>query len=606
MAVHSESSTNQSFFSKRNPPRQISGLHLHKHIPSSTDKQSKISFGHALNMFLEKFSISVWVLLAILGVSGWVGTGFVLGKLSPEYMVTVQQFEVSPEIAHGFSLSGKNASDIVVDVLNDVATHASQFHGTEYYKYWEAETQPIALHQAIKIPVQTSYGIELKGISLDSLLALYHRKRYQQWIIGGDILSSPNGLIGRIRLNQGDAAQSWETLPSSRSNPTELVRDATFKMLSSVSPELLGQAYLQQCKYEDAINVFRQWEIDDPRNWKPTYYLSLAYNYQNKGPEASDFATWSEHIAEHEKNAVRKESPQTRNSKNAIASNLAKTTQVVLETTYASGSGSSSSSSKNRTKLDALQRAESKLVNLLKSDPANVDYRIQRARVLDDEALTESNLDPNSAKAVEWANQAIDNIELAIQRVPENGGLHEQRAIFLLHLVSILKGRNKESPEISEKENEELQEYFRALELRPTEPSPLWGAVNAEIDLGNAEEAVHLARTISLLQPNSTAAGTAYIYALELAVKYPEKEPEREQEVEARLQQLLQAKPDQSQLHALWYAFKKNNHRRGLILIAADAKRRFPAGPSFDERKSLGRLQNTAALKLSIPVLGPR
>ena len=88
-------------------------------------------------------------------------------------------------------------------------------------------------------------------------------------------------------------------------------------------------------------------------------------------------------------------------------------------------------------------------------------------------------------------------------------------------------------------------------------------------------------------------------------MKYPEKEPEREQEVEARLQQLLQAKPDQSQLHALWYAFKKNNHRRGLILIAADAKRRFPAGPSFDERKSLGRLQNTAALKLSIPVLGP-
>src|ERR1700761_1254017 len=125
MAVHTESSTNRSFFSKRKRPAQISGLHLHKHIPSSTDTQSKISFSHALNTLLEKFSISVWVLLAILGVSGWVGAGFVLGKLSPEYMVTVQQFEVSPEIANRFSLSGKNASDIVVDVLNDVATHAS-------------------------------------------------------------------------------------------------------------------------------------------------------------------------------------------------------------------------------------------------------------------------------------------------------------------------------------------------------------------------------------------------------------------------------------------------------------------------------------------------
>ena len=605
MAVHSESSTNQSFFPKRRRQAQTSGLHLHKYATSSTDAAPRASFGHALNTLLEKLSVSLWVLLAIVVVSSWVATGFVLGKLFPEYMVTVQQFEVSPEIANRFSLSGKNASDIVVDVLNDSATHASQFHGTEYYKYWEAETQPIALHQAIKVPVQTSYGIELKGISLDSLLQLYYRKRYQQWVISGDILSSPNGLIGRIRLNQGDAAQSWETPPSSRLNPAELVRDATYLMLSSVSPELLGQAYLQQANYEDAIKVFRQWAVGDPRNWKPTYYLSLAYSYQNKGPEASDLAAWSEHVEEHEANTARKETPQTRNSKNMIASNLATTTRFVSETTYAPDSDSSSSS-KKREKLEALHTAESKLAALLKSAPESVDYRIQRARILDDEAVTEANLNPGSPKAIEWVNQAIDSIDLAIQQVPENGGLHEQRAIFLMHFVSILKDRNKESSEIREKQKEEIREYVRALELKPTESSPLWGAVNAEIDLGEVEEAVHLARTISLLQPNSTAASTAYIYSLELAVQHPEKEQEREKEIEVRLRQLLQAKPDESQLDVLWYAFAKNNNRNGLTIIAADAKRRFPIDPNVNESKSYRRFQNTAALNFSAPILGPR
>jgi hypothetical protein len=64
--------------------------------------------------------------------------------------------------------------------------------------------QPVSLHQAIKVPVQTSYGIELKGISVDSVIHLFKQERYQQWIIGGDVISSPEGLVGRIRLNRSD------------------------------------------------------------------------------------------------------------------------------------------------------------------------------------------------------------------------------------------------------------------------------------------------------------------------------------------------------------------------------------------------------------------
>jgi tetratricopeptide (TPR) repeat protein len=552
-------------------------------VPASPPQKYKWSFLKGVYALLEKLSLPVGVLVAILGLGTWLAFGFFLGKLSQQYMVTVQPFEISPAIANHVSISGKNAADIVVDTLNDAAAQASQFHGTEYYRYDNtAAHQPVALHQAIKIPVQTSYDIELKGISLDSLIRLYNGRRYQQWIIGGDVLSSPHGLIGRIRLNQGDTAKFWETAPSADATPSELIRQATCMMLTSVNPELLGQSYLQLGRYEEAAKVFRQWEIDDPRNWKPSYYLSLNYGYQNKDQEASNLASWSKNIADHEKKSGFGNPLETLRSGNALTSDLARTAKVVLAASDVSDSPRSSPS-ENKDKLDRLQQAELKLRRLSDSDVSNVDYRIELAKVLDSEALIESDLNPNSLLPCQWVQQAIDSLDEAIQRVPENGGLHEQRAIFLMHLVAMMKKHNIEAPLISPKEAEEVVEYTRALELRPTETSPLWGAVYAQLDLGKGEDAVDLARIITLLQPDSKAAATAYIVALEGAMSVSGKEPEREKEVGTRLKQLLQSKVEQTQLQALWRAFEKNNYQEGLALVAAEGKRRFPADSTFDK-----------------------
>ncbi len=564
--------------------RRAHKTHFDTHVPASTPMESKWSFLKGLFALLQKLSLSVGVLVPILGLGTWLAIGFFLGKVSQEYMVTVQPFEIPPAIADHVSLSGKNAADIVVDTLNDAASHASQFHGTEYYRYDSTGAQPVALHQAIKIPVQTSYDIALNGISLDSLIRLYNGRRYQQWIIGGDVLSSPHGLIGRMRLNQGDTARFWETAPSAQASPSELIRDATYMMLTSMNPELLGQSYLQQGKYEEAAKVFRQWEIDDPGNWKPSYYLSLGYGYQDKNQEASNLASWSQNIADHEKKSGVEKPLEALRSGNALTSDLAKTAKVVLATSEVSSSPRSTPS-EDENKLDRLQQAELKLKRLSDSDVSNVDYRIERAKILDSEALIESDLNPNSLLPCAWTQQAIDTLDAAIQRVPENGGLYEQRAIFLMHLVAMMKKHDKESPAISAKETEEVRDYTRALELRPTEPSPLWGAVYAQLDLGNAEEAVDLARTITLLQPDSKAASTAYIVALEDAMRLSGKEPERIREVEVRLKQLLRSKIEQTQLQALWHAFKESNYQEGLDLVGAEGKRRFPTDSTFTESR---------------------
>ena len=552
-------------------------------VPTTLEK-SKGSFFKGLYALLERLSLPVGVLAAVLGVGAWLAFGFILGKVSEQYMVTVQPFEISPAIASHVSISGKNAADIVVDTLNDAATHASQFHGTEYYRYDHSESQPVGLHQAIKIPVQTSYDIELKGISLDSLIRLYNGKRYHQWIISGDVLSSPHGLIGRIRLNQGDTAKFWETAPSKDATPAELIREATCMMLTSVNPELLGRSYLQQGRYEEAAGVFRQWEIEDPHNSKPSSYLSLAYAYQDKDQEAHSLANWSKNIADHEK---KRGSGTSLHSAKVLSSQIGGATNVV----FAAGAGSGCPDplpSENRDRVDSLQQAELKLRPLSESDASNVDYWIQRARILDNEARIESKLDPDSALPCQWMKQAIDSLDEAIQRVPENGGLHEQRGIFLMHLVVMLKKQGVASQLISATETEEVVEYTRALEMRPTEPSPLWAAVYAQLDLGKDEDAVDLARVITLLQPDSKAAATAYIVALEEAMNISGKRPERQKEVELRLKQLLLSKAEQTQLQALWSTFDRNNYQEGLDLVGAEAKRRFPSDATFHVRHGAG------------------
>jgi tetratricopeptide (TPR) repeat protein len=573
MALHSERLKSRSFFSGKRRHSNARESHF-QHPSASTDKKFPSSLRERLGAFLSKLSIPLGMLIIILCIALWVSSGYVLGKLSPEFMVTVQPFEISPEIGKSSSLSGKSASDLVVDILNDAASHAAQFHGTDYYNYVGTGAQPVSLHQAIRIPIQTTYGIEVKGISLDTIIHLYERERYEQWVIGGDVVSSPKGLVGRIRLNKTDSARSWETEPSATDSPSALVREATYLMLKSVVPELLGQSYLQQGKYQEAESVFRQWAIDDPQNWKGSYYLSLAYGYQDKAQEASNLASWSQNILLDEANkGSKKRHIESAGSGNDITSNLAVTTKVALATRDTSDA---------QNAVSRLQQAISELDLFFRRKPTNADYWIQRAKVQDKEALLESDL--GSPEAYERSGQAIESLDRAIQCVPENGGLHEQRAILLMHLVDIMKKQGKGLEERRAKESDETKEYTRALELRPQEKSALWGAVYARIDMENYEGAVDLARTITLLQPDSNAASTAYIVALERSIKTPGKAPERDKEVKDRVKQLLESKPDEGQVSAVWDAFAISNDSEGLDLVAAGAKRLFPGHSTFEER----------------------
>src|SRR5262249_42366254 len=161
----------------------------------------------------------------------------------------------------------KGASDVVIDVLNRIATDGSLFEGTDYYAYDRHGTQPVAVRGTIKIPVENSYSIEVNGISLDAMFKLYDRIRYRQWIISGDVLSSADGIMANIRLNREGVAKSWRTAVFARRLPSDLIEKATDMMLAEENPELLGRAYLKEARYADAAKVFQEWALRCPTDW---------------------------------------------------------------------------------------------------------------------------------------------------------------------------------------------------------------------------------------------------------------------------------------------------------------------------------------------------
>jgi tetratricopeptide (TPR) repeat protein len=559
----------QAPFAEPTQSRSRSDIQLPKETESSLPKALRTIVG----------IIPLGILLGLLGFGIWLAIGFALGKLYPARSVTVQQFEISSEIANRGSVSGKTASDIVVDTLNDTASRALAYHGTDYYNWGSTGSQPVALRQSITVPLQASYGIQISGVSLDSLIQLYDRQRYHQWTIGGDIISSPKGLVGRIRLNQGDRAQSWETGASTSASPADLVREATYMMLTSIYPEQLGRFYLQQNSFEAAAKFFREWAMTNPQDWKPSYYLSLVYDNKHDEQDAYNLANWSKEIENLNRNKISEAAVTKVDSRSTPAAELANITHLALKTGKPLDISHASLSEKMQA-LSGLQEVEREAKAFSQSDPEEVNYLIQVARILDQEALIESSLDASSAQAAAKSEEAIRKLNEAIQKVPGNAGLYEQRAVLFMDLVSIMRSRKSQPAETQAKEEKELEDYIRALKMQPQQPGPMWGAVYAALDLHRGQDAVDLARTITLLQPDSNVAAVAYTIAVE-ENKEDRQGTETEEELKDRLIAVFQTKPDDSQMRALFYAFQKNNSPTGMDLVAAEGRQRFPTDATF-------------------------
>jgi hypothetical protein len=115
------------------------------------------------------------------------------------------------------------------------------------------------------------------------------------------------------------------------------------------------------------------------------------------------------------------------------------------------------------------------LEDLSAESPSNSNYTIKLARSLDREADLELNSLGAVSKTTDEEKRAVDLLDKAIQEAPENGGLYEQRSVFLQRLVDLEEKQNMDPTEVTRLKKKETDGFRQALELWPSNSSPLWG-----------------------------------------------------------------------------------------------------------------------------------
>jgi Flp pilus assembly protein TadD len=532
-------------------------------------------------------SVKVAVYIPIAAIVATMLVAFVQRIFFPQCVAVVQEFEVSPEAARQLSMSGKSASNIVLDLLNQHAVLGSQFHGADYYLYdAKAGIQPIALEQSIKIPVQSSYGIEVKGVSIDTIVKVYNRIRNREWTISGDISLIGDQIVVRLRINRDGVAKYWEVPEPGQTEPGQsdgaaLIRSATEKMLADEHPELLGRSFLQQHEYARAAEVFRIWTLNSPRDWRPSYYLSLAYDYQGQAQESLCMARWSRNVAEDQKVMSAMISRKRATSNTPVPYQLATVTEAVSQMNAIPSNDPPVSKAEAVQRLSQLDKVEVRLENLLDGSPSNSNYAIQLARSLDRKADLEMNSLGDLSKATDHEKRAIDLLDLAIREAPENGGLYEQRSVFLERLVALEVKQKMDPEEVARLKKKETDGFRQALELWPTNISPLWAAVYGLLDRNDHQGATDLAHAAMLLRPESTTANVAYTFALAHAGQADE--------AAKNLPHLLEA-ANQSELETLRRGFQIAGDSKSQSQIEEVWKRRFPQSSLNNEQRQAGAI----------------
>lgn len=557
-------STAQFHNKRHNSSRSSAEISVAKPLAEPIETAQGSSLTRALHaILLAPARLALFV--SIIGISIFALVGYVQRICFPQCVVVVQPFEISPELAKRLFMSGKTASNMFIDSLNQHSAFGSQFQGADYYQYDAAGTQSIALKQSIRVPVQSSDDIEVNGISIGSMMKVYSWIRNKQWLVGGDILTAGDQTVLRLRLDGEGVSKFWEITDSGRSDGVSLIRRATEAMLAEQNPEMLGRSFLQQHQYSRAIDIFRSWALNEPRNWKPSYYLSLAFDYEGHTREALCLARWSADIATQEKQIAALDAKKLASSNTGNPAQLAAVTFAVSEMNEVPNNPAKSVSEASE-RLAALRKTERSLDDLASNNPSNLNYSIQLARTLDRQADLE--LDPLARldDASKDENRAIDLLDKAIKQAPENGGLYEQRSIFLQRKVMIAGKQELPGNLIAEMKKEESDGFRRALELSPRNDSPLWGAVYGLLDRHENEGALELAHTILLLQPDSLRAEAAYTVALAHAGRLDEAKQHLP---------LLLDKASQTELESLSHSFETTGELQVRGQIADAEKKRF-------------------------------
>jgi tetratricopeptide (TPR) repeat protein len=254
-----------------------------------------------LEFFKDAAKVSfVVATVAVVAVLIALGIGFWKKWRNPEPMIVVQPFEESTDAAKACGMTGKNAEDIFVDRVNELTAEAAAYHGNMY----ASKNSLGRLPEQPRIPVETAYGISVHGVSVDDLIRLFNRVRYDQWNITGDVFVEGKRCRVRVRLTRATGSSGWDSTPAKGQSVTDTVRLTALKLIGAAHPELAGRALLQEIVdrknagvdpgplYGQAEDAFRGWIVSRPQDLRAYAYLTTAYIYEGKSLQALYVANW--------------------------------------------------------------------------------------------------------------------------------------------------------------------------------------------------------------------------------------------------------------------------------------------------------------------------
>ena len=227
---------------------------------------------------------------------------------SPKSQITVSAFQTFPGDQKSNGQSGKALADLFVDELHHILEEADRFNGNPFSSSKAFGGVPDLPH----IPVDTSYGIEIKGVSLDQLKATWDHVRYHEYRVSGDLMLGTEGNHAiLVRYDTEGRANSFEE-PLSRTDPAILksaVKALTLLLVKDINPEAAARYLIAEAMYScerdcdqawnPALQFCLDWTKKEPNNPLSFFYLGYALRHTTTSDDSLAFLDRSLQLDRH-------------------------------------------------------------------------------------------------------------------------------------------------------------------------------------------------------------------------------------------------------------------------------------------------------------------
>jgi tetratricopeptide (TPR) repeat protein len=242
-------------------------------------------------------SLAIVALVAAAALSAGI-LGIILRLSSPQSQLTVSAFHIYEVDTKSQSEDGKVLADLLVDDLHRVLERANDFSGNPYSS---KNTFFSRLPDIPQIPVDTSYGIEIKGVSLDNLIATWNRLRYKEYVVAGDLMPvSADASLITVRYETHGSARSYERRISKAALSTaeSALEEISVDLVQDINPEaaaryMITRAFACEVEcgavWESVVQFCWKWVKAKPDDAMAPYYLGYALVSDNRAADALPF-----------------------------------------------------------------------------------------------------------------------------------------------------------------------------------------------------------------------------------------------------------------------------------------------------------------------------